>query len=264
MSKIIVERPRHRSWFGRTDHPKRLMRRAAKLDPENAPTPRGLRRAAMVSRGKHLKSLNENLAPLERFLHASVGRPWNDVHSEICRHIRLWSAVRLHILQHVSDFVEITPLLPKWRVPPRLWVDPSDGILKRRAHKPKRRGALMDTGAPLVRWRCAEDPMRHYWKVGTEWFRIECRGRYLTEAGIPGWAVRLPAWFTALTKRLSRLHHWTDFRDAPEQADTRLAACLLGPDRFPLRAVKMTEREAHRELRKLANRGMNFAERSAA
>jgi hypothetical protein len=264
MSKLIVERPRRKSWLGKSNQPTRIMRRAAKLDPENAFAPRGMHRAAMVSHGKHLKSLSENLAPLRRFLHGAVGRPWSEVHSEICRNIRLSSAVQLHILQHIGDFVE-TPSSPPtrhWR--PELWVDPSDGVLKRRAHTPKRRGALASTGVSLVRWRCADDPMRHYWKVGDEWFRIECRGRYMNECGIPDWMARLPAWFTALTNRLSDRYRWTNVCDTPSQAETRLASSLLGPDAFPMRAAKMSEREVRHEMRKLADRGMSFTPRSAA
>jgi hypothetical protein len=132
MAKIIVERPRRRSWFGKVDHPKRVMRHAAKRDPEHAIAIRGMRRLAHSSRGKHLKSLNENLAPLERFLDRAVGRPWNEVYSEISQHIRLSSAVQFHILQHIGDFVEVRPGPGRrwWR--PRLWVDSTDGMLKRR------------------------------------------------------------------------------------------------------------------------------------
>lgn len=130
MAKIIVERPRRKSWHGKPSHPKRVMRRAAKLDPENAIAVRGMRRLAHASRGKHLKSLNENLAPLRRFLVRAVGRPWNEVHSEISQHIRVSSAVQFHILQHICDFVEFAPSPSNWWGRPRLWVDPADGVLK--------------------------------------------------------------------------------------------------------------------------------------
>jgi hypothetical protein len=51
------------------------------------------------------KGLNENLAPLLRYLLSNVGRPWDKVFGEICRRINVNSAVQLHIWQHVRQFV---------------------------------------------------------------------------------------------------------------------------------------------------------------
>jgi hypothetical protein len=47
------------------------------------------------------KGLNENLAPLRRFLRSNVGRPWDKVFAEICEHLNFDSAVQLHIWQHI-------------------------------------------------------------------------------------------------------------------------------------------------------------------
>ena len=52
------------------------------------------------------KSLNENLAPLLRFLRRRVGRPWDRVYAEITERVSGDSAVQRHILEHVFDFVE--------------------------------------------------------------------------------------------------------------------------------------------------------------
>ena len=54
----------------------------------------------------HLKWLSDNLAPLRRFLARAVGRPWNDVHAEICAHVRSDSTVQQHILLHLSWYVQ--------------------------------------------------------------------------------------------------------------------------------------------------------------
>jgi hypothetical protein len=51
------------------------------------------------------KFLNENLAPLRRYLRSQVGRPWNKVYSEICQHMNRNSAVQLHIWQHLMQYV---------------------------------------------------------------------------------------------------------------------------------------------------------------
>jgi hypothetical protein len=48
------------------------------------------------------RSLNENLAPLLRFLEKSIGRPWDEVYSEVREHLRLDSAVQLHVVQHLN------------------------------------------------------------------------------------------------------------------------------------------------------------------
>lgn len=59
----------------------------------------------------HGKWLNEHLSPLRRYLQSQVGRPWDKVYSEICRHIRLDSAVQSHVLDHLWDYVEIHTML---------------------------------------------------------------------------------------------------------------------------------------------------------
>lgn len=51
------------------------------------------------------KWLNENHAPLKRYLAKQVNRPWDKVYSEICETIDSRSMVKQHILQHIDDFV---------------------------------------------------------------------------------------------------------------------------------------------------------------
>lgn len=100
MSKVIVERPRSRitrkagSWY-----PRGALRSSWWPDLEMAPA-----REAMGARYAE-KHLNENLAPLVRFLRKQVGRPWSKVRAEISEHIRSTSAVQKHVLEHVADYV---------------------------------------------------------------------------------------------------------------------------------------------------------------
>jgi hypothetical protein len=70
---------------------------------EDAPRREGIKRPWL--RTSSPKNLNENLAPLRRYLLSNVGRPWDKVFSEMSRHMRLDSAVQLHIWQHVQDDV---------------------------------------------------------------------------------------------------------------------------------------------------------------
>lgn len=129
MSRVIVERPRTGGNYGRKG-------RAMAL--ENLPTKLGMRRFhAEIGPRKYL---NENLAPLRRYLERQVGRPWNKVFSEIATHVRVDSTVQQHVRQHLDDFVAINPRRDvvdrysryhdrPWRQP--LYVDPADGLLKR-------------------------------------------------------------------------------------------------------------------------------------
>ena len=99
MSDVIVERPRRGM---RNSSRQAAWEKNACL--EDLPTKEGVRRrhAAIGSQ----RELNENLAPLKRYLQGQVGRPWNLVYRDICANITPRSAVQLHVRQHVWDFVE--------------------------------------------------------------------------------------------------------------------------------------------------------------
>jgi hypothetical protein len=93
MYKVIVERPRR----GKDGYAA-----AARLRNDHS-GPTRLRTRA----GYGYRSLNENLAPLGRYLRAQVGRPWDKVFSEICANIDRRNTVQQHIHQHISDFIAI-------------------------------------------------------------------------------------------------------------------------------------------------------------
>jgi hypothetical protein len=129
MYKVIVERPRR--WKGRDaiaarlrndfDGPMRLPMRA----------------------GYGYRELNENLAPLRRYLHAQIGRPWNKVFSEICAGIDRRNTVQQHIHQHIRDFIAIDVGVREGRlidlvhrfgrdsgISQELYVDPRTGLIR--------------------------------------------------------------------------------------------------------------------------------------
>ncbi|WP_193790358.1 hypothetical protein [Sphingobium sp. SYK-6] len=138
MFKVIVERPR---WGSRHAPPVKLK------NDHNDFKQIGLKRHVR-ERADYSKSLNENLAPLVRFLQRRVGRRWDDVFSEICEHLDTGSTVKMHVREHLRDFVIFGisqgrhgELLCEGRVldPDRyswrrceLYVDPCDGVLKDR------------------------------------------------------------------------------------------------------------------------------------
>jgi hypothetical protein len=121
MARVIVERPRLGG--GRT-------RKGRAIAFDDLPAQEGMRRR--YGRFGDRKMLNENLAPLRRYLDRQVGRPWDAVYSEIARHLRPDNAVQQHVRDHLADFVAVTPHPRRYR----FWhepfhVDPRDGLLKR-------------------------------------------------------------------------------------------------------------------------------------
>jgi hypothetical protein len=104
MAKVIVERPRFGSRI--KGKPKGLRRRQQRLGHEGMPRREGMKRRC----NGNCKSLNEHLGPLRRYLMAQVGRPWDKVFADICRHINRNSAVQDHVRDHVDDYVIVHAL----------------------------------------------------------------------------------------------------------------------------------------------------------
>lgn len=97
MPKVIVERPRR----GGRKSKGRLHESHADVDEDTHE-----KRARMKpSRHGDFKELNENLAPLMRFLQTQVGRPWDKIYSEIREHLSPKNAVQMHIMQHLVHLV---------------------------------------------------------------------------------------------------------------------------------------------------------------
>ena len=133
MSKVIVERPRLGG---------KHVRKGRAVDEDLQLSKQGMRKPYL--KGYNYKELNENLAPLLRFLESRVGRIWNDVYSEICANIRVTNTVQEHIRVHVDQFVaqhvrlhddgtlwdyDGRPRpLASWD---RFYVDPTNGVLRK-------------------------------------------------------------------------------------------------------------------------------------
>ena len=132
MYKVIVERPRR----GKDGYAA-----AARLRNDYS-GPTRLRTRA----GYGCRSLNENLAPLRRYLRAQVGRPWDKVFSEICANIDRRNTVQQHIHQHIRDFIatdvgfrdgQLVELTSRRTLRPsdsgiyqELYVDPNTGLIR--------------------------------------------------------------------------------------------------------------------------------------
>jgi len=109
MQKLIVERPRLGSARTNYKSGKRLGPSEIRVAlAENEDYDSGPRRASSSRRNKWL---NENLAPLRRYLHSQIGRPWNKVFSEIRQNLDTRSAIGLHVMQHLYQFIAVDTVL---------------------------------------------------------------------------------------------------------------------------------------------------------
>lgn len=154
----VIERPR---WGSR--HAPPVKRKKDKNDLKQIGVKRHVRERADYS-----KSLNENLAPLVRFLQRRIGRNWDGVFAEICEHLDTGSTVKMHVREHLRDFVIFGgrrgELLRDGHVlsPDRrncrgheLYVDPRDGILKDRVWFWRDQGHVVPPGKRHLGWKDA-------------------------------------------------------------------------------------------------------------
>jgi hypothetical protein len=162
MFKVIVERPR----WGAGHAPAVKLKKDRNRDRKLV----GLTRHAWEC-AAYTKSLNENLAPLARFIGKQVGRRWDDVFSEICARLDTGSTVKMHVRQHLKDLVLIRisrgrhgELLHEGRVirPNRrnchgreFYVDPDAGILKDRLWFWRERGESVSPSKRGLGWKDA-------------------------------------------------------------------------------------------------------------
>ena len=97
MARVVIERPRyHSSGRYREVRPRDVTRRDIETLGD-LPHCEGMRRPHV-----RRKSLFDLLGPLRKFLVRQVGRPWDNVYSEICERISPNSTVQLHILGHLE------------------------------------------------------------------------------------------------------------------------------------------------------------------
>jgi hypothetical protein len=139
MYKVIVERPRKGGWMDAGTA-------RAYRNSEDAPAKVGIKKGYT-----HRKWLNENLAPLKRWLESQVNRPWDKVYAELCANIDRRNTVQEHIFAHIDGFVERetrlvegevfvlskwpTELMPLEESRIKLYVHPTTGILRLNKHR---------------------------------------------------------------------------------------------------------------------------------
>ena len=224
MAKIIVERPRT---GGGSKTPKGSIGRSQCIPLDELPSKQGMRRAWSGNR----KMLNENLAPLRRFIESKVGQPWNDVNSEIRQRVNLNSAVQLHIWQHVMDSVcihanvrdgKIIHFGNPWRSY-QYYVDPSTGV-------------LCENPGYRSRWRQPEpkapdyiriDQWSQYRKLNGIWFLV--RLAPLPENPALAWDVVLRSHCTYIpASKLAEFYGCGGYAVSKRQLNTREIRKLIG------------------------------------
>jgi hypothetical protein len=126
MAKVIVTRARILE---------DMARKGREVPDEIQPKCIGLRRHARERGG--FKVLNENLAPLRRYLEAQVGRPWDKIYSEIAANLCVSNTVQQHVRDHIKDFVNLHRSPGRWPfgLADRPWIEPlyvdARGLLRR-------------------------------------------------------------------------------------------------------------------------------------
>jgi hypothetical protein len=178
MFKVLVERPRVRSRDARGRDGRKFRDQS---DAAFLPMKAGYR---------DLKSLNENLRPLARYLERQVGRPWNTVYSEMRAVIDGRNAVQRHILEHLNQFVavhtrvvggQLIDLGGRFRGVGRVWqpmyVDSRSGLLRRHPDKPAWRRAYRERQLKQEHERaqvwCELSAFRQLHRLDGCWFEVE-------------------------------------------------------------------------------------------
>jgi hypothetical protein len=100
MKKVVVERPRGQSYVPNRKFGARL-RYIPGHDYEEQPKRVGIS-ASYRGYGYSAKWLRDLLGPLDRFLRTNVGRPWNEVYSEICSTLDKREITGHHLISHLE------------------------------------------------------------------------------------------------------------------------------------------------------------------
>src|SRR5881394_3128989 len=109
MSRVVTEAPRRGSSCRSKKTGRRLHRAEFDADDHGSTRHKVSRHGQYGWEGKEFSDL---LGPLRRYLAKQVGRPWDDVYSEMARHLDKRTVSGLHIWDHVeSEVVRHTQLI---------------------------------------------------------------------------------------------------------------------------------------------------------
>jgi hypothetical protein len=157
MAKVLVERPRLGSRM--RSRPAKGYWKSYRRAMESGDSPPA-REGIKASYGA-LKHFNEHLGPLRRFLNSNVGRPWNNIHSEICERIDRGNVVQnQYVVTQVllidgvpchgeGDHRYGEPIDATWR--DRWYVCPKSGLLRRVVYQSRKRTKRKPAAPVLIR-----------------------------------------------------------------------------------------------------------------
>ncbi len=181
MNKVVIERTRRggkggqRRTFERVSRPRIKDFLDCGTENDQRPQKESMRKKHVVNGDP--KEFSDLLGPLEKFLLSCVGRPWNDVWSEICKVLKGNSLQAAHIKGHVKQMVGGIPhsgesyFSGDWFEPSYspVYVD-EEGILQKgldsRYRRPKK----------VYRYFRESDTVEYH-KLNGAWFRVEISSR---------------------------------------------------------------------------------------
>lgn len=158
MSKVVTERPRVGHWLPSRKTRMRIHRYDPDKDYDDLPKrisgsrSKHVRTQEKIERGRDVKEFSDLIGPLQRFLRGNVGRPWDEVFSEMKQTLDSRKVTGNHVFEHVRWEVELHPVIgadgyvykkyPHYResrLSNDLYVDPRTGLLCWAEQKPKRK-----------------------------------------------------------------------------------------------------------------------------
>jgi len=104
MSKVITERPRWGHWMPSRKTGGRIKPLDAEHEYEDQPKRLPISWGSQGKIGQ--KSFSDFLNPLLRYLRKNVGRPWDNVLSDMKSHLDLRSVTGRHVFEHIEGEVE--------------------------------------------------------------------------------------------------------------------------------------------------------------
>lgn len=110
MAKVLTERPRTKSWEERRKTGGKV--RIADLN-EDLDDEREVSRLPISRRRVYYdyKDFTDHIMPLKNYLRAQVGRPWNDVWSDLCATLDRRTTTGNHVFEHIAWEVETNTVM---------------------------------------------------------------------------------------------------------------------------------------------------------
>ena len=102
LNEIVIERPRSGMRLSSTKVKgfQKSLYKLTKIATED-----GLLSPYLIKTKTRTKYLSDHLGPLRRLLRSKVGKPWDEVYSELRKRLDFITVTGLHVLSHVWDFV---------------------------------------------------------------------------------------------------------------------------------------------------------------